>query len=192
VVQTAVKPSAGARRSGLLLLVHILATVGVFGADLVLVTLGFCAVFGADPSTIYPAAQLVASTVVAPLAFEDPSSDGLLVSRRGVYRRGMSRLAVMVSGRAQPGKRDEVRRQFEAHLAPHAIANASQPIVVWSADKADADAFYLWEVYTDPAAMEANGRSAWFGEYMGAVGPLLAGQPEMTMAEAMWLKPTIT
>jgi quinol monooxygenase YgiN len=98
----------------------------------------------------------------------------------------------MVSGRAKSGKRDEVRRLFEAHLAPHAIANASQPIVVWSADSADPDAFYVWEVYTDPTAMEANGRSTWFGEYMGAVGPLLAGQPEVTTAAPMWLKPEFT
>jgi hypothetical protein len=63
--------------------------------------------------------------------------------RWGFYRRGVSKLAVMVSGRARPGKRDEVRRLFEAHLAPHAIANASQPIVVWSADNGDPDAFYL-------------------------------------------------
>jgi quinol monooxygenase YgiN len=98
----------------------------------------------------------------------------------------------MVSGRAQPGKRDEVRRLFEAYLAPHATANASQPIVVWCADNGDPDAFYLWEVYTDPAAMEANGRALWFGEYMGAVGPLLDGQPEVTTAMPMWTKPVVS
>ena len=41
------KPSGGARPTRLLLTLHILATVGLFGADLVLVTLGFSAVFGA-------------------------------------------------------------------------------------------------------------------------------------------------
>jgi len=97
----------------------------------------------------------------------------------------------MVSGRAQSGKREDVRRLFETHLAPHVIANVSQPIVAWCADNADPDAFYLWEVYTDPAAMEANGRASWFGEYMSAVGALLDGQPEVTTAAPMWLKPTI-
>ena len=97
----------------------------------------------------------------------------------------------MVNGRTQPGKRDEVRRLFEAHLAPRAIANEAQPIVVWCADNGDPDAFYLWEVYSDPEAMEANGRAHWFGQYMAAVGPLLDGQPEVTTSTPMWLKPAI-
>jgi quinol monooxygenase YgiN len=101
--------------------------------------------------------------------------------RLDLYRRSVSELAVMISGRAQPAKRDEVRRLFAAHLAPHAIANPSQPIVVWCGGNGDPDAFYLWEVYTDPAAMEANGRAAWFAQYMEAVGPLLAGQPDVDL-----------
>jgi hypothetical protein len=60
--------STDKRPSRLLLMLHILVTVGLFGADLVLVTLGFSAVLGADPRTIDPAAQRIASTVVAPLA----------------------------------------------------------------------------------------------------------------------------
>jgi hypothetical protein len=63
--------------------VHILATVGAFGADLVLVTLGFSAVFGADPSTVYPAGQLVASSVIAPLALVSLASGVLLARLRG-------------------------------------------------------------------------------------------------------------
>ena len=104
---------------------------------------------------------------------------------------GVSKLAVMVRGRAQPGKRDDIRRLFEAHLAPRALANAQQPIVVWCADNRDPDAFYLWEVYDDPTAMEANDRAPWFGQYMVAVGPLLEGQPEVTTATPLWLKPAI-
>jgi quinol monooxygenase YgiN len=108
------------------------------------------------------------------------------------YGRSVSKLAVLISGRTQPGKRDEVHRLFAAHLAPRAIANPSQPIVVWCADNGDPDAFYLWEVYTDPAAMEANGRAPWFGLYIGAVGPLLAGQPEVMTATPMWVKPALS
>ena len=54
--------------SRLLLTVHILATVGLFGADLVLVTLAFSAVFDAEPNTTHPAARLVGSAIVAPPA----------------------------------------------------------------------------------------------------------------------------
>lgn len=98
----------------------------------------------------------------------------------------------MVRGRAQPGKREEVRQLFETHLAPHATANSSQPIVVWCADNGDPDTFYLWEVYSDPAAMEANGRAPWFGQYVAAVGPLLSGQPDVITATPMWVKPAVS
>ena len=79
-IQSQSTRSAEARPRRLLLTLHILATVGLFGADLVLVTLGFSAVFGAEPSTVYPAAQLVASTVVAPLALVSLAS-GVVLAR---------------------------------------------------------------------------------------------------------------
>ena len=52
----------------LLLTVHVGASVSVLGADLVLLALGIASVGGADPVTIYPAASLVATWLVAPLA----------------------------------------------------------------------------------------------------------------------------
>jgi hypothetical protein len=47
---------------------HIAATVSVLGADLALLTLVASGLFGSEPRTIYPAAQLIGATVVAPLA----------------------------------------------------------------------------------------------------------------------------
>jgi hypothetical protein len=52
----------------LLLTVHVVATVSVLGADLVLLLLGLSSLSGADPRTIYPAAHLVGARLVAPLA----------------------------------------------------------------------------------------------------------------------------
>jgi hypothetical protein len=51
-----------------LLTVHIVASVGAVGAALVLLTFGIAGMRGADPRTVYPAAHLVESLVVAPLA----------------------------------------------------------------------------------------------------------------------------
>ena len=103
----------------------------------------------------------------------------------------MAKLTVIVKGKTQPGKRDEVRRLFEEHLAPRAASNTSQAIVVWSADNAEPDTFYLYEVYADAAAMQANTRTAWFGQYLAAVGPLLAGQPEVVTATPLWMKAAV-
>jgi quinol monooxygenase YgiN len=101
----------------------------------------------------------------------------------------VSEVALLVKGRAQPGRRDEVRRLFEQHLAPRAQQNDVQEIVVWCADERDPDAFYLFEVYRDRSSAEANAQEPWFGEYVAAVDPFLVGQPEMIMATPQWRKP---
>jgi hypothetical protein len=59
-------PSPPSRK--LLLTVHVLATVGLFGADLTLLVLGVSGARGLDPQTVYPAAHLVGARLVAPLA----------------------------------------------------------------------------------------------------------------------------
>jgi hypothetical protein len=52
----------------LLLSLHVAASVGALGADLVLLTLGSASLAGADPLTIYPAARLIGAWVIAPSA----------------------------------------------------------------------------------------------------------------------------
>jgi quinol monooxygenase YgiN len=100
----------------------------------------------------------------------------------------VSKIAMIIRGRTQPGKRDEVRALYEQHLAPRALANDAQEVVVWCADTNDADAFYLFELYGSAEAMQANAQAPWFWEYLQAVGPLLAGQPEVVTATPAWSK----
>lgn len=52
----------------LLLTVHVATAVSVLGTDLVLLVLGISSVRGADPRSIYPAADLIATWLLAPLA----------------------------------------------------------------------------------------------------------------------------
>lgn len=51
----------------LVLTIHIATTVGVLGADAVLLALGISGVRGVDPVAVYPPMQLIAEWVVAPL-----------------------------------------------------------------------------------------------------------------------------
>lgn len=97
-------------------------------------------------------------------------------------------VATIVSGRAKPGKRDELFRLFEQHLASRAKANEAQQVVVWMADASDAEAFHLFEIYRDQAAMESNAKAEWFWAYMAQAGPLLDGQPTMKLATPRWTK----
>ena len=100
----------------------------------------------------------------------------------------MGELAMIIKTRAQPGRRDEVRSLYEELLAPRATANEAQEVVVWCADQHDPDTFYLFEIYRDAAALGANAQSDWFADYMARVGPLLAGEPEVSMATPGWSK----
>lgn len=100
----------------------------------------------------------------------------------------MAKVALVIKSKSQPGKREEVRQLYEKHLAPRAQANAAQELVLWCADTMDADTFYLFEVYTDQAATQANAQAAWFWDYMREVQPLLAGQPEVAITSPVWAK----
>jgi len=104
----------------------------------------------------------------------------------------VARIATIVSGRTKPGRRDDLYKLFQEHLAPRATNNAAQQVVVWMADEQDSEAFYLFEIYRDPAAMEANSKADWFWAYMSQAGPLLDGQPDMTRATPLWTKGTAT
>ncbi|MFU8852188.1 DUF2269 domain-containing protein [Micromonospora sp. SL1-18] len=55
-------------RRRLLLTAHVVVAVGVLGADVVLLALGISGLGGADPTTVYPAIDLIASSVIVPLA----------------------------------------------------------------------------------------------------------------------------
>lgn len=100
----------------------------------------------------------------------------------------MSKVAMVIKTKTQPGKREEVRQLYEKHLAPRAQANAAQELVLWCADEMDADTFYLFEIYSNQAATQANAQSSWFWDYLKEVQPLLAGQPEVALAAPVWAK----
>lgn len=100
----------------------------------------------------------------------------------------MADVAMIVRASAKPGMRDEVLALFRQHLAPRADDNDEQPVVAWCADDADADGFTLIETYATREAMERNAQAPWFWEYMGAAGPLLAGEPEVIALTPRWSK----
>ena len=100
----------------------------------------------------------------------------------------MTHVATIVSGKTKAGKRDDLFRLFRQHLAPRAEANSAQSLVVWLADQADADTFHLFEIYSDPAAMEESSKAEWFWAYISVSAPLLDGQPVMKIATPRWAK----
>ena len=100
----------------------------------------------------------------------------------------MKTLAMFIKTKTQPGKRDEVMALWEEHLKPHLEKNEAQQTYFYCYDNEDEDTFYLFEYYTDIKAFEANAQQPWFGAYMQAAGPLLAGMPEIGMTMPMYIK----
>ena len=100
----------------------------------------------------------------------------------------MSKLALVIKTRCQPGKRDEVRDLWQKHLQPHSESNTGQEMYVFCYDNNDSDVLYLFEIYSTQEAFGAASQQPWFGEYMGAVGSLVDGQPEVSMAIPLFTK----
>lgn len=93
---------------------------------------------------------------------------------------------MIIRSTAQPGKRDELLALYREHLAPRAEANEGQEVVVWCADQQNPDVFVLFELYRDAETLDANAGADWFATYMRAAVPLLAAEPQITMAVPMW------
>lgn len=100
----------------------------------------------------------------------------------------MNELAMMVSGTTKPGKREELRALFERLLAPAAQANDAQRFVAFCLDHREPDRFFLFEIYSSAAAMQANAQNPAFAEYMQASMPLLSAPPEMSMGSIAFLE----
>ena len=100
----------------------------------------------------------------------------------------MGDLALFISSKAKPGKRDELFALYKELLAPRADDNDAQERVAWCADQHDPDAFHLFEVYRDQESFGQNAQSSWFAEFMGASAPLMAGEPTVAMTSPRWTK----
>ena len=95
-------------------------------------------------------------------------------------------MVLRITGRTKPGRRDDLLALFEEHLAPRAVANTSQRLVLWNAAMDDPNGFELIEMYDDPAIADENAQADWFAAYLGATMPLLDGGPSMQRFEPRW------
>lgn len=102
----------------------------------------------------------------------------------------MPHVMMVIKGKAATGKRDALYGLFEQHLAPRALTDDAQQLVVWAANEGDAEGFTLVEIYSDPTALERNSQAQWFWAYMAEAGPLLDGEPTVAVCSPRWAKGT--
>jgi quinol monooxygenase YgiN len=100
----------------------------------------------------------------------------------------MAGFALIVKHKTQPGKRDEVRRVWEKHMAPAIAANPGHVAYFYCFEDADPDAIYAFQQYSSLEASQDFLRTHSYAAYLKDVEPLLAGAPQVTALTPMWSK----
>ncbi len=93
----------------------------------------------------------------------------------------MSNIAVIAKITAQPGKRADVVAGMASMIA-HVATEPGTAVYTLLEDQADADVMWVYEEYTDQAALDAHSGSDAMKALGGAIGPFLAGRPELFFA----------
>ncbi|MES2642372.1 MAG: antibiotic biosynthesis monooxygenase [Myxococcota bacterium] len=100
----------------------------------------------------------------------------------------MSNVALFIKHMTLPGKRDEVRRVWEKHMAPAVSANPSHTAYFYCFDNADPDAICAFQQYASAEAAAEFLKTDSYLAYLQEVEPLLAGPPNVTSLTPMWSK----
>jgi quinol monooxygenase YgiN len=104
----------------------------------------------------------------------------------------MTKLVLIVKTKTQPGKRDEVYRLFQKHLAARVEGTDALEVFVWCADETDADTFYIFEIYGDRTVQRTNAQDPAYFAYQQEAQPLLATGPEVVTATPLWVKGVVS
>jgi quinol monooxygenase YgiN len=100
----------------------------------------------------------------------------------------MTGFALFITHRTLPGKRDEVRHVWEAHMAPEIAKNAGHLAYFYCFANDDSDLIRVFQQYADRAASQAFIENPPYKKYLHAVSHLLAGPPEINDATPIWTK----
>ena len=100
----------------------------------------------------------------------------------------MTSFALIVKHKTQPGKRDEVRRVWEKHMAPAIAANPGHTAYFYCFDNADPDSISAFQQYASEEASREFVKTARYAAYLKEVEPLLSGPPQIATLTPIWSK----
>ncbi len=93
-----------------------------------------------------------------------------------------STIAVIAKITAQSGKRADVVAGM-ASMLDHVVNEPGTIVYTLLEDQADDDVIWVYEEYTDQAALEAHSSSDAMKALGGSIGAFLAGRPEIRVAK---------
>ncbi|AKC86341.1 putative quinol monooxygenase [Pseudoxanthomonas suwonensis] len=100
----------------------------------------------------------------------------------------MTSFALIVKHKTQPGRRDDVRRIWEKHMAPAVSANPGHLAYFYCFDNSDPDSISAFQQYASTEASQEFLEKESYAAYLKEVEPLLAGPPEVTALTPVWSK----
>lgn len=93
----------------------------------------------------------------------------------------MTNVSVFVKLTAQDGKRDELVAAFQDYF-PQVESEDGTLAYAIATDNGDENVLWVYETYTDEAALGAHGGSDAFAAFGAKLGGILGAPPEMSMA----------
>ena len=100
----------------------------------------------------------------------------------------MTTFALIIKHKTQPGKRDEVRKIWEKHMAPAIASNPDHIVYFYCYDNADHDSICAFQQYSSVEASQDFLKTSTYAAYLKDVEPLLAEPPQVTDLTNMWSK----
>lgn len=100
----------------------------------------------------------------------------------------MTSFALIVKHKTQPGKREEVRKVWEKHMAPAISANPGHSAYFYCFENDDPDSICAFQQYVSAEASREFLTKDSYGAYLNDVEPLLSGPPQVTALTPMWSK----
>jgi quinol monooxygenase YgiN len=102
----------------------------------------------------------------------------------------MSAIALIIKHRTRPGRREDMRRIWETHMAPAIAANPGHAAYFYCFDNGDPDSICAFQLYASVEASQDFLKTSSYAAYLKDVEPLLAGPPEVTALTPIWSKAT--
>ena len=100
----------------------------------------------------------------------------------------MTAFALIIKHKTQPGKREEVRKIWEKHMAPAIASNPGHTAYFYCFDNTDEDSICAFQQYSSVEASQDFLKTNTYAAYLKDVEPLLAGPPQVTALTPMWSK----
>ena len=100
----------------------------------------------------------------------------------------MTQFALIIRHQTRPGLRHDVRKVWEAQMAPAIAANPGHLAYFYCFDDADPDAISAFQVYDSIESSRQFLETEAYAGYLRDVEPLLSGPPQVTALTPVWVK----